>query len=38
MIGHVFDNVKNNLLTDYAVATCDTEIYEYICLSMVKPS
>ena len=31
MIGHVFDNVKkNNLLTDYAVATCDTEIYEYI--------
>jgi len=31
MIGHVFENVKkNNLISDLAVATCDSEIYEYI--------
>ena len=31
MIGHVYDNViKNKLLTNSAVATCDEEIYNYI--------
>ncbi|MDP7197470.1 MAG: 3-deoxy-manno-octulosonate cytidylyltransferase [SAR202 cluster bacterium] len=31
MIGHVYDNVKkNNLITEIAVATCDSEIAEYI--------
>ena len=31
MIGHVYDNVKkNSLLTSTVVATCDTEIAEYI--------
>ena len=31
MIGHVFENVRQNkLLNDVAVATCDKEIYDYI--------
>jgi 3-deoxy-manno-octulosonate cytidylyltransferase (CMP-KDO synthetase) len=31
MIGHVYDNViKNQLLSDVAIATCDREIYNYI--------
>jgi 3-deoxy-manno-octulosonate cytidylyltransferase (CMP-KDO synthetase) len=31
MIGHVYDNVKQNeLISDVAVATCDFEIYRYI--------
>ena len=31
MIGHLYDNVKQNkLLNDIAVATCDDEIYNYI--------
>jgi len=31
MIGHVYDNVKkNNLTNEIAVATCDDEIYNYI--------
>ena len=31
MIGHVYDNMKkNNLITEIAVATCDSEIAEYI--------
>jgi len=31
MIGHVFDNVKQNkLIADVAVATCDYDIYSYI--------
>ena len=31
MIGHVYDNVKeNNLINEVAVATCDDEIYNYI--------
>jgi 3-deoxy-manno-octulosonate cytidylyltransferase (CMP-KDO synthetase) len=31
MIGHVYDNVKNNnLITKIAVATCDEDIYNYI--------
>ena len=31
MIGHVYERVKQNeLITDLAVATCDTEISDYI--------
>ena len=31
MIGHVYENVKeNNLISSLAVATCDDEIYNYI--------
>ena len=31
MIGHVYDNVKQNeLIADVAVATCDNDIYSYI--------
>lgn len=31
MIGHVYDNVKeNNIVNEIAVATCDDEIYNYI--------
>ena len=31
MIGHVYDNVKkNNIITELAVTTCDTKIYNYI--------